>query len=236
MSQYEYNEQFEQTSDDFVAHWKMGREAARNATKSINEMVSILHEQYPDWPYTKIAYTIYNKHEHLEGFTRQTIRKALSDELVESLGLEDSSIKKSHNKVGKGLPTLLDNKDPEQSSSPDEELHDLPEPTDNEQVDDEEEEEQDIIYDKDLLNKHVKHIAKLEDKINQLQIERIPTRSDKFEFVYRIEFTDEMFQLIKANSSICPFNVTAFPSKGDGWLRFDRETIEREIKEAQKKK
>ena len=98
-------------------------------------------------------------------------------------------------------------------------------------------EEPGIIYDKDLLNKHVKEIAKLQEEIAKLKIDRIPTRANQFKFEYNVEFNDEMFHLIKANSGICPFICTIFPDKGDGYIRFDQIMIEQLIKkEARKKK
>lgn len=75
-----YDKKFNQDSREFIAHWNMGREAARNAAIKINDMVSTTHQQYPDWSINKIAQRIYLKHQELEGFSRQTIYNNLDDE------------------------------------------------------------------------------------------------------------------------------------------------------------
>ena len=70
---------FNRDSREFCVHWDMGREAARKANIKLNDMVAGLHEQHPDWTFTKIAKTLWLKHQHLEGFTLGTIRQKLDD-------------------------------------------------------------------------------------------------------------------------------------------------------------
>ena len=71
---------FEDANHEFRAYWEMGRDAARNAAKKINEMVVILHKQNPKWSINHIANTIWVKNEDLEGFSKQTIYNNLNNE------------------------------------------------------------------------------------------------------------------------------------------------------------
>jgi hypothetical protein len=109
---YTKDEDFEQASKEFRAHWNIGREAARNAANKINDMVSILSKQYPNWSINKIPQKIYIKHEELDGFTTRTIYNNLNES---NRMLLDSSKQERKKKVTEQSVETFQHKDIEDS-------------------------------------------------------------------------------------------------------------------------
>ena len=196
---------------------------------------------------TQSIQKIIDDHNDLPGFSRASIYRELPEDMKdknlgkpkkslvqpnisrEILGQPNTEEEDEENNVteqsGEGFhrnviedSSMIKNLDP----ALDQPLHDLPEPEE--------------IYDPNLLNKHIKEIAKLQEENAKLKIERIPTRANKSDFRYEMEFTDEMFLMIKANSGICPLIGTHFCDKDDGYMRFDKEKIQQDIKKTQKAK
>ena len=255
---YYNDEKFNKDSKEFCVHWDMGREAARKANIKLNEMVSGLHKQHENWSYTKIAKTLWLKHQHLEGFTTKIIRKKLDEnnlKLIDSSKqhpptpkVEQEENEEENNVIEHCGPTDGDQKVIEHSSISPTNLEEEIQITEDEadEILKEEgvpiaettatEEEPEVIYDPQLITNYIKKIAKLEEEIAKLKIERIPTRANKSDFKYNVEFTDEMFLLIRENSGICPLIGTHFCDKDDGYMRFDKAQILLDIKKAQKAK
>ena len=125
----------------------------------------------------------------------ENITKKDSNEKPEHYPQESPDLKKFRDEKG----TL------EQTHQP------IPQPT-QQQEDTTTEEEPNVIYDPNLINNYVKKIAKLEEEIAKLKVERIPTRSNKFEFNYPLEVKDQILPLI----------ITVFPDKQDGYVRLDK--------------
>lgn len=114
-----YDKKFNQDSREFIAHWNMGREAARNAAIKINDMVSTTHQQYPEWSINKIAQRIYLKHQELEGFSRQTIYNNLDNENRQLLN-QTKPLGVKHNKnnvIEQKFPSYLETNVIEDSST-----------------------------------------------------------------------------------------------------------------------
>ena len=112
-----YDEQFSKASHEFKAHWNMGREAARNSENKINHMVSISHQQYPDWSINKIAQRIYIKCQNLEGFSTRTIYNSLNEENRQLLDLSHSSHTNRKKVLEQSVATLQPNVIEESSTS-----------------------------------------------------------------------------------------------------------------------
>ena len=183
-------------------------------------MMKILEEA--GYPRMDALKKIIADHKDLDGFSQATIYRQLPGDMkAKQLGRPNLSRDKL------GQPN-------------DAELEELGNTEEGDITEEEEttttETEPEVIYDPSLLNKHIKEIAKLQEENAKLKIERIPTRANKSDFRYEMEFTDEMFLLIKANSGICPLISTSFPGNGDGYIRFDKEKIQQEIKKTQKAK
>jgi hypothetical protein len=244
---------FNRDSREFCVHWDMGREAARKANIKLNDMVAGLHEQHPNWAFTKIAKTLWLKHQHLEGFTPQTIRKKLDDN---NLNLIDST--KKHTPKPKEEEEENDNNVLEQSGynghnqkvieesstfpgqeeiqmteeEADEILKDVPEPTDEikEFSKERQEESKEVRQLNDQIESSNKIIQDLEERIRQLSIQKTGTIEDKFTFEYDFEITNEMLRQIKNNGRIMPLIATAYPDKKTGYVRFDNARLKESIK------
>ena len=72
----------------------MGREAARNVSININELVSILHKDHPDWSINRIAHAIWAANEDLDGFSKTTIYDNLNNDNKALLDMTKQNNKK----------------------------------------------------------------------------------------------------------------------------------------------
>ena len=98
---------------------------------------------------------------------------------------------------------------------------DLPEPQQQLKEDDFDE-SQNVTYDKDLIDRYVKEINRLETENARLRMAKIGTFGNKFDFDYDYEMP---------SGDIVPFIVTCFPDKKTGYIRLNKE----KIAEAEKK-
>jgi hypothetical protein len=71
--------EFNFISRELESYWDIGRNAAQEVGKRVNILISILHEDHPDWSFNKIANTLSIKFEHLEGFSRATIYRNINE-------------------------------------------------------------------------------------------------------------------------------------------------------------
>jgi hypothetical protein len=109
-------------------------------------------------------------------------------------------------------------------------LHDLPEPTEDDSV-------QDIpkgVDDEFPITETGKEVLRLRSVVEQLteentrlRIQKIGTVANKFDFEYDYEMP---------SGSIIPFIVTAFPDKKTGYIRLNKSKIEENEKKEAKKK
>ena len=229
-------EEFNRTSHELRTHWKIGRNAAEEVTKRINNLVVILHEEHPDWSITKIAYNIWIQHQDLEGFSRPTILSKLNDENRKLL----------RNKDGKGLPTKSNNKNLEESSTPidetlylstahqiknaesvpiteeqtDEMLKELLKPIEEDSTSNDPLQEnksyltqqyRELQTTKQLLQEARKQIEQLNEKVQELSIKLVGTFGNRFKFNFDLEVKDQQIPLV----------VTVFPDKKSGYVIID---------------
>lgn len=94
----------------------MGRHAAKNVEKRLNELVALVHKEEPEWSINKIAQQIWVANEDLEGFTTKTIYNNL-DESNRML-LDHSKQNRNRNKFPEESVVTLQHKVIEDSSSP----------------------------------------------------------------------------------------------------------------------
>lgn len=207
---------FEITNHELRAHWQMGREAARNVGEKINELVSILYKEHNDWNVKKIAYTIAQKNDDLEGFSYKTIysyldndHKALLDpakqnrEKSQNNVLEESDYDRKHKVIeessSRTLPTAYDVKEAETVQEEEEEEKYRP----NSALEKfrqehgttvQEEEEQEEIFDKAFVDRLIKENAEL---------------VTQFSFDYDLEVKDQ----------VLPLKVIVYPDKKTGVVR-----------------
>ena len=64
---------------EFKTYFEKGINLLEEAKKRINIMVTILHEEYPDWSIRKIAYQIWLENEDIEGFSKDKIYRNLDE-------------------------------------------------------------------------------------------------------------------------------------------------------------
>jgi hypothetical protein len=75
-----YSKNFKEINNEVRAHWQLGREAGRNVSLKLNELVSILHKEHKDWSINKIFHAIWAANEDLDGFSKDTIYRNLNDD------------------------------------------------------------------------------------------------------------------------------------------------------------
>lgn len=128
------------------------------------------------------------------------------------------------------IPTNYDIKDAESEEYKEKYL---PEPT-QELPQDDFDQSQEVTYDKDLVDRYVKEISRLEDElaklnkqVTELKMQKVGTFGNKFEFPYSYEMPSGDF---------VPFIVTVFPDKKDGYIRLDKEEIKRVAEKEAKRK
>lgn len=168
----------------------------------------------------------------LEGFTPQEARILIDERVVsvssrylrEVLPDEAKETKYTPKKRNSDVepvpppPKIPNNYQIKDAETVIEEEHDLPEPTQELPSDDDDSDQsQDVIYDKDMVNRYVKEIARLEEENTRLRIAKVPTFGNKFDFEYDLEVRDQILPLI----------VTAFPDKKTGYVRLDKKRLEK---------
>ena len=235
---------------EFRYNWEEGRSAAQKAGNDLNEMVKLIHDEYPDWGFNRIAKKIWIDNEDLEGFSRSTIKRYLDESNLQLLGLVDNStgeekIKDIEDSSGtkgvQGGHLLSHNNDTEQSSSsssttpaagaPTTTAPPEPaEPTTEEEEDEEEEESDQVKELKQQIQDSKKTNLELEEKLEQLTIQKKETIGNKFDFVYDLEITNEMLRQIRNNGRIMPLIATAYPDKKSGYVRFDNARLKETTK------
>lgn len=225
---------------EFRYNWEEGRIAAQKAGHDLNEMVKLIHDEYPDWGFNRIAKKIWIDNEDLEGFSRSTIKRYLDESNLQLLGLVDNStgeekIKDIEDSSGtkgvQGGHLLSHNNDTEQSSSSSSTTPAAGAPTTTtappEPAAEEEEEEEESDEVKEELKQQ---IQELEEKLEQLTIQKKETIGNKFDFVYDLEITNEMLRQIRNNGRIMPLIATAYPDKKSGYVRFDNARLKETTK------
>ena len=104
--------EYKQLREEFRYHWEEGRIAAEKAGKDLNEMVSLIHKENPEWSISKIANKIWIDNEDLEGFSKNTIYRNLNDD---NRTLLDGSKQNRNNVIEQSVP-MWEHKDIEDSS------------------------------------------------------------------------------------------------------------------------
>ena len=76
---FTFSEDFTNVNNHVRFNWEMGRHAAKNVEKRLNELVALIHKEEPEWSINKIAQQIWVANEDLEGFTTKTIYNNLDE-------------------------------------------------------------------------------------------------------------------------------------------------------------
>lgn len=197
---FTFSEDFTNVNNHVRSNWEMGRHAAKNVEKRLNELVALVHKEEPEWSINKIAQQIWVANEDLEGFTTKTIYNNL-DESNRML-LDHSKQNRNRNKFPEESVVTLQHKVIEDSSSPtttrtlptayqikdadsQEFEKDLPEP--QQEIEDLLEQEEPVTFDKDFVNRLVEENAVLREP-------------------YETEYDFEL-----PNGEIFPFIIRSYP-------------------------
>ena len=240
---------YTQLKEEFRYHWEEGRIAATKAAENLNDMVSLLKKENPDWKISRIANKIWIDNEDLEGFSKNTIYRNLNENnkaLLDPIKQQNASADRN-NVLVDSVPTWEQNVIEESSIPPlneQEEIQrewDLPEPTTTE--------EQEKTPHPDFKDPWIDYVARTATKFKdlpkidqlyklcaELKQELETTKKTNGELEERIQqlsiqktgtttgekkFNFEYdFEL--PNGEIVPFVVTVFPEKNTGFIRLNK--------------
>lgn len=216
---------------EFKTYFEKGIKVLDEAKKRINVMVTILHEEYPDWSIRKIAYQIWLENEDVEGFskdkvyrnldevnlllldqTKQNRKKVLGESVITNKHkiIEDSS--NTNNDADKdnkiSVPTVYQIKNAEnikvtESNKPLQE--DDPYLT----------QYQELQTTKQLLEEARMQIEEQDQKIKELTIEKVATCGKRFTFNCNLEVKDQEIPLL----------VTVYPQSKSGYVMIDEKKL-----------
>lgn len=216
---FTFSKEFTETNNKVRNEWEVGRKAARNVAKNLNELVAIIHKEHPDWTIKKIARQIWIANEDLEGFSTDTIYRNLNDDnralldtrfqnqkrnnVLEQSGLTSNPIV-TEESSSRTLPTAYDVKEAEteeeeeekkyQPSSDLEEFRKQHGTVEEQEQEQQQEEEPDTIYDKAFVDRLIKENAEL---------------VGQYSFDYDLEVKDQ----------VLPLKVIVYPDKKTGVVR-----------------
>ena len=63
---FTFSEDFTNVNNHVGSNWEMGRHAAKNVEKRLNELVALVHKEEPEWSINKIAQQIWVANEDLK--------------------------------------------------------------------------------------------------------------------------------------------------------------------------
>ena len=250
---------YRQLKEEFRYHWEEGRIAANKAAENLNDMVSLLKKENPEWSINKIAKKIWIDNEDLDGFSQRTVynnldenNKALLDPTKQQNAsgrrnnvLEDSVATVQHKVIEDSYITSASNDSNDindyqnvvyQSTQPITEEENI-EPTEEiKSFDTDQQEQQKDSFEvrqlKQQLESSDKTIQELKEAVEQLSRQKIGegTIGDKFDFKYNLEISDKMLRQIRNNGGNMPLIATAYPDKKTGYVRFDNVRLKESIK------
>ncbi|MGE5634008.1 MAG: hypothetical protein ACM3VV_02135 [Deltaproteobacteria bacterium] len=207
--------EYKQLRGEFRYHWEEGRIAAEKAGKDLNEMVSLIHKEFPEWSISKIAKKIWIDNEDLDGFSQRTVYNNLNENNKALLDPSFQNNAKKNNVIEESIATLQPNVIEDSSihvgTGPSPSFgkvigEDLPEPTEEIKKHFDEESSYEVRELKNNLENSNKTIQELGERIQQLlsiQKRGGGTIEYKFDFEYHLEVRDQILPLI----------VTCFPEK-----------------------